>query len=105
MATDPKTDAAAVLRNLLKHEPGIFTTAERDALRAVLTERDQLRPEYGLRITYTSTLTEEGAVAETLGDALAALDQLDAAQRPDVVSRMIIQRPVGQWHEIGDGRA
>lgn len=66
-------------------------------------ERQQLHDEFGLRVTYISTRNVEGAVGEALGDALAAIDQLDA-QPGGVLHRTIIQRPVGAWREIGDGR-
>lgn len=67
-------------------------------------ELDQLRPEYGIRITYTSTLTEEAPVADTEPEARAVLDRLLAERRPDIVSAELIQRKVSEWREIGDAR-
>lgn len=64
---------------------------------------EPLRPEYGIRVVYTSTRTEERTVGETLGDALATLGWL--TDRADVVSRTVIQRPVGDWHELEDAGA
>lgn len=101
--TTPK-DADALLRDLLKREPGVFTGAEENALRAVLAEREQLRDEYGIRVTFTSTRTVEAAVGVYLVDALEALDRFDPEHRTDVVSRETIQRKVGDWRKAGGER-
>lgn len=80
---------------------------DRDDLRALVADAQQLRtlrPEYGIRADFTDTTSAEGAVAETLGEALEALDRFDEQYRGKVVGRELIQRPVGDWHEIGDGR-
>lgn len=61
---------------------------------------EPLRPEFGIRATYISTLTSEGPVAETLSDALEALEQFDAKHGDRVISRTLIQRPVGDWKEL-----
>lgn len=65
-------------------------------------QRGQLRPEYGIRATYTSTLSSEGPVAETLGDALKRLDEFDAMHGHRVVSRELVVRPVGDWRKVDE---
>jgi hypothetical protein len=70
---------------------------ELEQLRAQLAE--PLSDEYGLRITFVSTLTEERAIADTLAGALDVLDAFDARDRRNVVSRELMQRPVGKWRK------
>jgi hypothetical protein len=71
--------------------------AEIDRLRA---DRPQLTDEYGLRIRHISTLTEERAIADTLGGALEVLAEFDARERPGVVSRKLRVREVGPWRDV-----
>ena len=89
-----------MLRNLLKREPGVFTRAEEDALRIVLDERDQLRPEYGIRSEWINGLSSEGSVADTLDGALRALEEFDARHGDRIVSRELVVRPVGKWRQL-----
>lgn len=63
---------------------------------------EPLRPEYGIRAEWISTRSSEGPVAETLDDALQALEQFDARHGDRVVSRALIERPVGDWRVLGD---
>jgi hypothetical protein len=101
--------AAARLRAWFEDTSGplVMDEADFDDVETVLAdyeramaERKQLRDEYGIRVTYTSTRSAEGAVADTLAGALAALDRLDAENRSDVISRELIQRPVGDWRKV-----
>lgn len=69
-------------------------------LRALVAELKQLRPEYGIRAEWISTLSSEGPVAETLGDALEALEDFDAKNGAKVVSRTLIERKVTGWEAV-----
>lgn len=71
------------------------------AVQPALTESEPLRDEYGIRATYISTLTAEGAVADNLYDALIALDRFDEKRGSDVVSRELVQRKVSEWRKVG----
>lgn len=90
----------AYIDSLSEYE-GIDRDDEARAIVAAVLTQLALTDEYGIRVFYTSTLTEERTVADTLGEALAALDRFDAQGRRDVVSRELIQRPVGEWRKIG----
>jgi hypothetical protein len=68
-----------------------------DRLRAAAAK---LRTEYGARVTYADTLTAEGPIADTLDEALEALAAFDAKGHANVVSRELVQRPVGEWHGV-----
>jgi Asp-tRNA(Asn)/Glu-tRNA(Gln) amidotransferase B subunit len=63
-------------------------------------EAEKLRTEYGARVTYADTLTAEGPIADTLDEALEALADFDAKGHANVVSRELVQRPVGDWREV-----
>lgn len=82
----------------------VYTAAAAKAikgdLRAVLAELKQLRPEYGIRADWINTLSSEGPVAETLGDALKRLDEFDAMHGDRVVSRELVVRSVSGWREL-----
>lgn len=64
-------------------------------------QRVVLRPEYGIRVVYTSTRQAEVAIGpdrdevETHAAALAARD--------NVVSAVVLQRLAGDWEELKDG--
>lgn len=99
-------DANRVVRNAAESSSRVYKAvvdrlkAERTGLRAEIDRlrvgRPQLTDEFGLRITYVSTLTEERAIADTLGDALEVLAAFDARDRRDVV---------GKWRKVEeDGR-
>lgn len=75
-------------------------------LRALLADAKQLRAqgtEYGIDATFASTRSATFTVADTLGDALKALEEFDA-KRGDVVCRQLVERPVGEWRKVGDAR-
>ena len=74
--------------------------AEIDRLRA---DRPPLTDEYGLRIRHISTLTEERAIADTLGGALEVLEAFDAQGRESVVSRELLVRGVEEWRKAAEG--
>lgn len=107
-APDDATEAAARLTAWFQAEgPLVMDEADLDDVQTVLAgykrllaEREPLRPEYGMRVTYTSTLTAEGAVADTERQARAMLDR--TKRHRDVVSAELIQRPVGDWRAVGD---
>lgn len=65
------------------------------------TEREQLRPEFGVRADFLDTTTAEFTVADNLGDALRALDEFDARHGDKVLSRELVERPVGEWRKVG----
>ena len=90
-------DMAAIeqLRAVLGRRAELVAEAKR--ARAELAE---LRPEYGVRITYTSTRMAEMPVGD---DADEAADQVARiAQSRDVVAAVTIQRPVGAWKAADD---
>jgi hypothetical protein len=74
-------------------------------LRAVLAEREQLRPEFGIRTTRISTEISEEPVSDNLDDALALIAAAEAKGRPGVLSREPVQREVSEWHGIGNTTA
>jgi hypothetical protein len=67
----------------------------------IRAEQPPLSPEYGIRAEFISGPDLEVTVAETLGNALAALDEFDAKYGDAVVSRELIERPVGNWRKVG----
>ena len=68
-----------------------------------LVAQPQLTDEYGLRIRHVSTLTEERAIADTLGGALEVLAAFDAKGREGVVSRELLVRGVEEWRKVAEG--
>ena len=74
-------------------------------LRTLVADAKQLRAqgtEYGIRADWINTLSSEGPVAETLGDALKRLDEFDAMHGHRVVSRELVVRPVGVWRKVDE---
>lgn len=71
---------------------------------AALDELRALATEYGIDATFASTRSVTFTVADTLGDALKALEEFDAKRR-DVACRQLVERPVGEWRKVGDGGA
>jgi hypothetical protein len=71
-----------------------------DDVKRARAELAELHTEYGARVTYTDTLTAEGPIADTLDEALEALADFDAKGHANVVSRKLVQRPVGDWREL-----
>jgi hypothetical protein len=91
-------------------EGGAQLVLTSDEARELLDENDRLRAtqppltdEYGMRITYVSTRSVEGAIADTLAGALEALAAFDAKGRDDVLSRKLRVREVGPWKDIEEG--
>jgi len=92
-------DRCAGLNRDLVNENAELST-EIDRLRA---NQPQLTDEYGLRIRYVSTLTEERAIADTLDGALEVLAAFDAQGRESVVSRELLVRGVEEWRKAAEG--
>lgn len=78
---------------------------QRLARRAETAERAlaDLTPEFGIRATYLSGRIAEYTVADNLAAALVELDRFDAKRGPDVVSRQLMQRTVGEWKAVNGG--
>lgn len=84
-------------------DPG-YLPLTRDDLRALVVDAQQLRAqgtEYGIRADFTDTTSAEFTVADNLDDALEALAEFDAKHGHRVVSRELVQRPVGDWRKVG----
>lgn len=74
-----------------------------DDLLALLADTKQLcaqGPEYGIRADFIDTTSAEFTVAETLDEALEALDEFDAKYGHRVLSRELVKRPVGSWEKV-----
>lgn len=69
-----------------------------------LAERAQaaepLYDEYGMRVTYISTRTLEATLADNAAEARAVITRLNSEDRDDVVSRTLIHRQAGEWHDV-----
>lgn len=107
--TEPMSDERlAAIEGILglpyRDQAPYMRAANRDLLREVeraRAEQPPLRTEYGIRAEYVSTRLVEFTVADNLGDALAALAEFDEKHSDRVVKRCLIQRPVGDWEELG----
>ena len=62
-------------------------------------ELAKLRPEYGVRVRYTSTRIREEAISDNAGDAREQAAKV--AENPNVVSAVPLKRPAGEWEELG----
>lgn len=91
-----KAFGASVVEALRAAEHGVLVDA-------VLEEagHEQLRPEYGIRATFTSTREAEAAIGDDRDEAEARAAKL--AARNDVVSAMPLRRKVTDWEELKDG--
>lgn len=89
--------AYEVLKQDHRDPPAMWMALVHRAVAAVLAAMPPLTDEYGMRITYVSTHTAEGAIADTLAGALEALAAFDAQGRKSVLSRTLRVRKVGQW--------
>jgi hypothetical protein len=69
-------------------------------LRRLRATQPPLADEYGLRITYISTLTEERAIADTLDGALEVLAAFNAKGREGVMSRGLVVRGIEKWRKV-----
>jgi len=65
------------------------------------TELAKLRPEYGVRVRYTSTRIREQAVSDNADDAREQATKV--AQNRNVVSAVPLRRSVGEWEELEKG--
>lgn len=82
---------------------GINVCADiRHCLTRQAEQRKALRPEYGVRVVYTSTRMREEAVSDNADDAREQAAKI--AENRNVVSAIPIQRPVGDWDGLGGDR-
>lgn len=64
---------------------------------ALIAALRQLRPEYGIRVTYVGGRTFDAALGTDPDYARDRIADLDAEKRADVVSREPLQRKVSSW--------